>query len=95
MTREHTTSASARKQFGKYKAVILHPSFGAAIGKHRTEVIGTRWHVTEDGRDMRVTKGAPLYDTRAEAVRVAQAVIDKRAARLVRDALTDEEQVGG
>lgn len=74
--------ASARKIYGRYKAVILHPAFGAHIGKTRSEYIGTRWHPTEDGRDMRVTAGAPLYDTRDEALRVAKAVIDRREARL-------------
>jgi hypothetical protein len=73
--------ASARKANGKYKAVILHPSFGAAIGKYRSEILGTRHALSEDGRDMVVIKGAPLYETRAEAMRVAQAVISRRARR--------------
>lgn len=82
--------ASAKKMYGRFKAVILHPAFGAHIGKTRSEFIGTRWHVTEDGRDMRVTKGAPLYDTRDEAVRVAQSVIDRRAAIRARTGFTPQ-----
>lgn len=69
--------------YGRYKALILHPagSIGSGVAA-RSEIIGTRWHVTDDGRDMRVTNGAPLYDTRAEAVHVAQLVIDQRESRL-------------
>lgn len=57
--------ASARKVYGRYKAVILHPagSVGSGVAA-RSEVIGTRWHPTEDGRDMRITSGAPRYETR-------------------------------
>jgi hypothetical protein len=74
-------TASAKKMYGKYKAVIVTkqtvPPFN--IGRQRTEYVGTRYYVTQDGRDLRVATGAPLYDTREEAVRVAQALIDYRA----------------
>lgn len=75
--------ASARKLYGKYKAVIVTPQTAPPFntGRQHVEYIGTRYHLTQDGRDMRVTKGAPLYETRDEALRVAQAVIDARQAR--------------
>lgn len=75
----HTGSASARKMYGKYKAVILYPPAVGAIGKHRSEFIGTRYHLTQDGRDLRVSQGAPLYNTREEAIAVAQRLIEIRA----------------
>ena len=55
---------SARKTAYGYKAVAIYPS-------GRTHVIGTRYRLTEDGRDYRQAKAAGAYVTREEAIAVA------------------------
>jgi hypothetical protein len=72
----------AVKKFGRYKAAIKHRNnIAGDYWKERVEFLGTRYCLTEDGRDTRVRHGAPLYDTREEALAVAQAVIARSARK--------------
>lgn len=67
----------AVKKYGRYKAAIKHRhELPNGAVRERTEFVGTRYAVTEDGRDTFVRKGAPLYDTRDEALAIAQRAID-------------------
>ena len=67
----------AVKKFGRYKAAIRHRTHLDNGAVHdRIEFIGTRYSVTDDGRDTFVTKGAPLYDSRDEALMVAKRAIE-------------------
>ena len=64
------SKATARKTRHGYKPVIDHG--------WRTEVIGTRYRLSEDGRDMVLHKGAAVYANRADAIAHAQRTIDLR-----------------
>lgn len=63
-------TASARKTKYGYKPVVVHPG-------GRTEVVGLRFRLTEDGRDMRRASGR-RFEVRSDAIAYAQKIINNR-----------------